>query len=117
MKRLFFCMIFIFSIGSFAQQKWTLEQCIEYAKKHNIDILKQQFNNSSIGEDISIAKGNYYPNATFNATQGFSLGNSFNVSTGVGQLESRFNSFSLSSSVVLFNGGNKNKLQKAKLGA
>ncbi|MCR8667465.1 TolC family protein [Aestuariibaculum sp. M13] len=99
-----------------AQEKWSLEKCINYAKVHNIDIQKQQFQNEIKEEDIVIAKGNYFPDGNFNASQGFSLGNSFNVSTGVGQLESRFNSFSLSSSVNIFNGfSNRYKFQQAKL--
>jgi len=116
MKTIIFNIILLFSFTISAQKKWSLDDCIEYAKTHNIDILKQKSLNQSLSTDITIAKGNYYPDATFNASQGFSLGNSFNVSTGVGQLESRFNSFSLSSSVNIFNGmSNKYKLQQAKL--
>jgi len=99
-----------------AQEKWSLEDCVSHAKEHNIDIVKQQFQNNLITEDITIAKGNYFPDLNFSGSQGFSLGNSFNVSTGVGQQESKFNSFSLSSSLNLFNGfKNRYNLQKAKL--
>lgn len=99
-----------------AQTKWSLEDCISYAKTHNIDIQTQQFQNKIAKENITIAKGNYFPDVNFSASQGYSLGNSFNVSTGVGQQESRFNSFSLSSSVNIFNGfNNRYKLQQAKL--
>ena len=116
MKQFVFFFIFLFSITLLAQKKWSLEECISYAKEHNIDIQKQQFQNKIIEEDITIAKGNYFPDANFSASQGYSSGNSFNVSTGVGQLESRFNSFSLSSSVNLFNGfSNRYKLQQARL--
>lgn len=98
-----------------AQEKWSLKKCIDYAKKHNIEIQKQQLQNKILVEDITKAKGNYFPFFNFTGSQGYSLGNSFNVSTGVGQRESRFNSFSLSSSLNLFNGfSNLNKLHKAK---
>lgn len=120
MKKLFkyiiiscFCLI---SINTFSQKKWTLEKCIEYAKEHNVDIIKQKIRANIINSDIKIAKGNYFPDASLNASQNFSLGNSFNVSTGVGQRESSSNSFSLSSSLNVFNGfSNKYKLQKSKL--
>lgn len=116
MRTIILNIILLFSFAISAQNKWSLDDCISYAKTHNIDILKQESLNQSLSKDITIAKGNYYPDATFNASQGFSLGNSFNVSTGVGQLESRFNSFSLSSSVNIFNGMSyKYKLQQAKL--
>ena len=120
MKKLFkyiiiscFCLI---SINTFSQKKWTLEKCIEYAKEHNVDIIKQKIRANIINSDIKIAKGNYFPDASLNASQNFSLGNSFNVSTGVGQRESSSNSFSLSSSLNVFNGfSNKYKLQKSYL--
>jgi len=111
-----FIIIVVFSIQASAQKKWSLDECISHAKAHNIDIRKQQFQNSSTQEDITIAKGNYFPSISFNASQGYNLGNSFNVSTGVGQLESRFNSFSLSASVLIFNGfSNRYQLQQARL--
>ena len=121
MKKLFkyiiiiscFCLI---SINTFSQKKWTLEKCIEYAKEHNVDIIKQKIRANIINSDIKIAKGSYLPDASLNASQNFSLGNSFNVSTGVGQRESSSNSFSLSSSLNIFNGfSNRYKLQKSKL--
>ncbi|MDB4192305.1 TolC family protein [Flavobacteriaceae bacterium] len=120
MKKLFkyiiiscFCLI---SINTFSQKKWTLEKCIEYAKEHNVDVIKQKIRTNIINSDIKIAKGSYLPDASFNGSQNFSLGNSFNVSTGVGQLESSSNSFSLSSSLNVFNGfSNKYKLQKSYL--
>lgn len=118
MKNYLYLVIFLLPVMSFAQQIWTLEQCIEHAKLHNIDILKQQLQNTKADKDIDIAKGNYLPDANFSASQGYSLGNSFDVSTGVGQLESRFNNFSLSSSVNIFNGfSNKYELQYANINA
>ena len=108
MKKLFkyiivgyFCLI---TMNTFSQKKWTLEKCIEYAKEHNVDVIKQKIRTNIINSDIKIAKGSYLPDASFNGSQNFSLGNSFNVSTGVGQLESSSNSFSLSSSLNIFNG-------------
>lgn len=118
MKYIFQLFILIYPLIIFSQKKWSLEDCIEHAKINNIDVLKQLLQNETFLEDIQDAKGNYFPDASFNASQGFSLGNSFNVSTGVGQLESSFNSFSLSASLNIFNGfSNRYNLQKAKLNA
>ena len=109
------CFCFI-SNTIFSQKKWTLEKCIDHAKEHNLDVVKQKIRAKIIKSDIKIAKGNYLPDANLNASQNFSLGDSFNVSTGVGQRESSSNSFSLSSSLNIFNGfANKYKLQKSYL--
>ncbi len=116
LKSIFLIAVFFISISSFSQKKWSLEECITHAKQHNVDIIKQHIQNEMLKIDITIAKGNYLPNASFSASQNFSLGNSFDVSTGVGKSESSSNSFSLSSSTVIFNGfSNKYKLQKSKL--
>lgn len=100
----------------FSQKKWTLEDCINYAYENNVDVIKQKIRSEILNSDIIISKGNYLPDANFNASQNLSLGNSFNVSTNVGQRESSSNSFSLSSSLPVFNGfSNKYKLEKSKL--
>lgn len=116
LKSYFLILLFFSSSPIHSQNQWSLEDCINHAKKNNIDVLRQHLQNKTLSEDVTIAKGNFYPDLSFNASQGFSLGNSFNVSTGVGQLESSFNSFSLSSSLNVFSGFlNKYNLQKAKL--
>jgi outer membrane protein len=108
--------ILLGSLVTSAQKKWSLNDCITYAEEYNITVLKQAIQSEILNSDVVIAKGNYLPNANFNGSQNFSLGNSFNVSTGVGQSESRSNSFSLSSSVLIFKGfSNKYTLQKANL--
>lgn len=118
MMKLIQYILFFIPLVTFAQQKWTLEDCITHASNNNIEVLKQQVNNKNIEENILVAKGDFYPNLSFTGSQGFSLGNSFDVSTGVGQRESSFNRFSLSSSVILFNGfGNKFKLNAEKIKA
>ncbi|CAL2089335.1 TolC family protein [Tenacibaculum sp. 190524A05c] len=99
-----------------AQKRWSLENCIKYAETHNVDVIKQKIRSEILNSDIKIAKGNYLPDLNFGASQNFSLGNSFNVSTGVGQRESSSNSFSLSSSLNVFNGfSNRYRLQSARL--
>ncbi|WKD85052.1 Outer membrane efflux protein BepC [Polaribacter huanghezhanensis] len=108
--------VFFSVLSVSAQKKWSLKDCILYAKEHNINVLKQKIQSEISNSDVVIAKGNYLPNASFNASQNFSLGNSFDVSTGVGKSESRSNSFSLSSSTLIFKGfSNKYTLQKSKL--
>jgi outer membrane protein len=116
MIRLTILFLFILNIVSVnAQKTWSLEDCINYAYDYNIGIVKQHINNEKLEYEMISAKGNYLPDASFSASQGFSLGNSFDISTNVGRMESSFNSFSLSSSANLFNGfSNKFKLQRAK---
>ncbi len=99
-----------------AQKQWTLDDCINHAKENSSEVLKQKIRNEILKSDIRIAKGSFLPDANFSGSQNFSLGNSFNVSTGVGQLESSSNNFRLSSSVPIFNGfSNTYKLDRSKI--
>jgi len=115
--KFFFFLIIIYPLSKvYAQEKFSLEDCLSYAKKHNYRVNQQRKRIETTESDIKIAKGNYLPNLSFTASQNFSLGNSFDVSTNVGQRESSSNSFSLSSSLTVFNAfSNKYKSEKAWL--
>lgn len=116
LKYIIFSFLIFVSNNLHSQKKWTLEDCINYAKENNVEVIKQKIKSEIVNSDIKISQGNYLPDANFNASQNLSLGNSFNVSTNVGQRESSFNSFSLSSSLPIFNGfSNKYKLEKSRL--
>ena len=94
----------------------SLEKCIELAKAKNIEVVNQKYNNLKLKSDENISKGSFLPNLSFNASQNFNLGSSFNISTGVGQQESRSNNFNFTSSIVLFDGlSNINNLKLSKL--
>ncbi len=116
LKYIIFSFLLFVSNNLRSQKKWTLEDCINYAKENNVEVIKQKIRSEIVNSDIKISQGNYLPDANFNASQNLSLGNSFNVSTNVGQRESSSNSFSLSSSLPIFNGfSNRYKLEKSRL--
>lgn len=116
MKNLLTIVLLISCTLGIAQKPWTLEDCITYAKDHNIDILRQKLENKKSKEDITISKGNFLPDLNFSGSQNYNLGSSLDISTGVGQSESRSNSFRLSSSLSIFNGfRNKYQLQQSNL--
>lgn len=103
-KYFYIILILFFNLNLSAQQKWTLEKCIDYTLTHHPDI---QTTKSKINLDdatIFQHKLDYLPNLSVNANQGFNLGNTYNVSTGVGQRESSFTGMSLNAGVDIFQG-------------
>lgn len=114
LRKIFYIIILLFTgLEGTCQKTWSLTECINYAKTNNATIVMKKLENLMVAEDLRIAKGQALPNLNFTGSQSFSLGSSFNVSTGVGQLESSFNSFSLSSSLNLYNGMRiKNDIKK-----
>jgi len=116
MKAIVFSSIILLSHFSVAQETMTLEDCLELASEKNINVQREIFNSQRNLKDVKAAKGEYLPDLSFSAYQGFNLGSSFNISTGVGQLESRYSGFSLNSSLTLFDGfKRKNQIRLAKL--
>lgn len=107
------CMAFGLSYG---QHLWSLERCIAHARENNIDVVAQKLENLKNEQDLTAAKLDRFPDLNFNASQSYRLGSSFDVSTGIGQQESRSSNFSLNSTLVLFNGFRKNvSIQQAEL--
>lgn len=84
---------------------WTLVQCIEYAKQHNIQVNTLQLNEQTAAQNVIAAKGNRIPSLSASVNNNFNNAN--NNSFGTGGLVSQSTStgvYSLNSSVVLWNG-------------
>lgn len=86
--------------------KWTLENCITYAKQNNISVNSLRLNQRSTEEDLLQAKAARLPFVSGSVSQ--NLVNSKNANPVVGgfQTQANFSSnYSVSSSLTLYNGG------------
>ncbi len=106
------------TLATFAQKKWTLKECVDYALKHNLTVEQNKLNIEVAKTDVKNNKANFLPN--LNASTGGSLnfGSTFDpvsndrVSTSV-----YGGSFGVSSGITIFNGyRNLNSYKQAKLG-
>jgi len=101
--------------------KWDLVQCIEYAKKNNIQINSLRLSQLTSQQEYLLAKAARLPNLSGSATQNFEhsksvsgrVDNNGNV-IGAGSGFTASGSYGLSSSVTLYNGNyiNNTILQK-----
>lgn len=109
-------LVFVFFTTINAQdKKWTLQECVNYALDNNISIKQQELSKDLIEEDITIAKGNFYPSLNASASQNYNFGSFIDINGGRVSRDSRSNSFGLNTGVTLFNGfRNKNNLLQAK---
>jgi outer membrane protein len=91
---------------------WRLEDCISYAKNNNISLANLRLNSKLAGEDILQVKAAVLPNLSGSVSQEFLNGK---VAQSSGALKGNINStsnYSISSSVILYNGGYlKNDIQ------
>lgn len=88
-----------------AQEKWTLEKCINYAIDNNIQIKMQDLSVQNANQAYLKSKMLFLPNLNGSASQNYTLGRSIDALTNeFAENNVSSNNFSLSSSVTLFNG-------------
>lgn len=88
-----------------AQNKWTLDQCIDYAIQNNLDIESQQINTESRKESFAQSKRNILPGISASSSYNISFGKSVDPNTNdVTTSSFASNSYSLGGSIQLFNG-------------
>jgi len=86
-------------------KKWTLEECIQYAIEHNIDIKQRNLQKENADIELQTAKMSHLPNLNAGINQDWGFGKSLNTNTN--GYENRTNSssgFYISSNMPLFTG-------------
>ncbi len=92
--------------SAFPQAKWTLEQCISYAKENNLQVKQMELGEQQAENNLQAAKMEYLPSV--NASMGHNM--SWGRSVNLNDLEivenklSQSSSMSLSASLPLFEG-------------
>ena len=61
--------LLISSIPTFAQKKWTMQECIDYAMANNISLKKSSLQRMSTNEDLQSSKAQLLPSLNFSTSQ------------------------------------------------
>lgn len=103
--------------GQNNDKKWTLNDCINYALNENIDLKIKENTILTAQNSYNQSRLNVLPDVSFNAGRNVNYGDKFNVYTGSYEQGLTYgDNYSLSSSLVLFNGFyNRNTINKNKL--
>lgn len=98
-------LLLLLPCSAFAQEGWTLRQCIDYAIEHNIDIRRTENAAEQNKVDVNTAKWARLPNLKGNASQNWSWGRSASpVDNTYSDLNNGSTSFSIGTDVPLFTG-------------
>jgi len=100
-------LLLLLSSSLYAQEpkKWTLEECIQYAIAHNIDIKKMALLKENTAVELNTAKMSRLPDLNAGAGQTWSFGRSNNTPSGTYENQTISNTkVSVSSSTPLFTG-------------
>ena len=101
--------ILLFSIWAaqplYAQQPWSLEDCLQYGLANNLQIQQSQLNVDLQQSNLNRARASQLPSLNASATHGVNTGRTIDPFTNTFATESvRSNNFGLSGGVTLFNG-------------
>ena len=108
MKRILFILplILVCNRGAvLAQQTWTLQQCIDYALSHNLNIQLQEDNIRQQEIALSTSQNSRLPNLSASAGESFSFGRALTADNTYANHNTQSSSFSLSTSVPIITGG------------
>jgi outer membrane protein len=113
----FFGLFILLEGQSHGQQPWTLQQCIDQALQHNIQIRQSSLNNDLNKIQVTQNTASMFPGINGSATQNYYYGRSIDPYTNTFTTSQvRSNSFSLSGSIPLFEGFQiQNSLKESKL--
>ena len=96
---------FIYNVSKAQLQKYTLQQCIEYAWNNNLDIKQSFLNNESSVLDVKQSKANLLPTLSASAGQNYQFGRTVDRFTNAFVNQTiRSNNFGLNAGLSLFNG-------------
>ncbi|MEN0005844.1 MAG: TolC family protein [Bacteroidota bacterium] len=100
-----------------AQETWSLEKCIQYARQNNLTVKQSQYQISAADLDLSQARADRYPNVSAGVSGGLNFGRTIDPVTN-DFIDSRigFNSVSLDVGLLVYNGGRiNNTIKQSKL--
>ncbi len=103
-----------FPATAFSQRVWTLKDCIDYARKENIQVKKSSITAESYKVDLSQSKAELFPSLSGSITGRYTNSKSQEKNY---QYEGLFNGqYAISASWTLYNGGkNRNNIKQAQL--
>ncbi len=108
MAKFFFILGALFALlrlSAGAQKIWTIEDCVNYAVRHNLNVEKREFQNSLHEETYHQSIRNMLPGAEFSARSGVSFGKTVDPTTYDFVNQQFFSSgYSVGASVGLFDG-------------
>lgn len=90
--------------GARAQEKWSLQKCIDYAVKNNIQIKQQNLNSEYYNNQLNQAKYNQLPNLNSTFQNSMSFGRSLLPDNTYKDVNSNSTYGSISSNITVWNG-------------
>lgn len=111
-----FILCFVFGTTLFAQEKWTIDECVAYALEHNLQLNDFEYTAAAGREDYRQSVRNLLPEVNGSSNYNVNSGRAEDPNTGTFVVQDFFsNNYSLQSSIDLFQGFQKiNSIKASK---
>lgn len=105
MKHRYIILLLISTLASAQTKTWTLQACMDYAHKHNLQLKQSKLDVAQAKINKLTAKAAYLPSISSNASASWNSGLTKNFTTGVLENQTNFGgNGSISSNINLFSG-------------
>jgi len=88
-----------------AQKKWTLQECVEYAMEHNLQVKQNEYNKQIQEKSYQMAKNQYLPTVGASVSNNASFGQRISQEGLINRTDNFNNSLFLGASIQVFNNG------------
>jgi outer membrane protein len=109
MFRKVFC-ISLLSVGvfGFSQKKWTIQECVDYAIRNNLQVQAQMYNKDVQTKNLEMAKKEYLPSVSGTINNNANFGQTL-VGTSSIRNDSYYNGANVGASMLVYNNGRLEK--------
>lgn len=108
LKKVFCISLLSLGILGFSQKKWTIQECVDYAIKNNLQIQAQAYNKDVQTKNLEMAKKEYLPSVSGTISNTASFGNSQFVNTSV-RNDNFNNNANVGANILVYNNGRLEK--------
>lgn len=109
MKKSAVFILVLASAFAFSQKKWTLQECVNYAVQHNLQVIQNNYNKNIQEKNLEISKRQKLPGVSGNISNTASFGQGQDV-FGTTQRNDNFNnSINVGADILVYNNGRLEK--------
>ncbi|MFL9834061.1 TolC family protein [Chryseobacterium terrae] len=108
MKKVLTVVLGLAFAGLNAQQKWSLRECVDYAVKHNLQVIQNEYSKQIQDSNLKIAQRNYLPTVTASMGNNVSFGQASLGTTSI-RNDQFSNSANIGADILIYNNGRLEK--------
>lgn len=108
LKKVFCISLLSLGVLGFSQKKWTIQECVDYAIKNNLQIQAQAYNKDVQTKNLEMAKKEYLPSVSGTISNNMNFGQTLVGTTSI-RNDSYYNGANVGANILVYNNGRLEK--------